>query len=351
MSMGFQRYSAVDGFRGVFALTVLLNHAFNSVTNWTNDVPFKGPHLSVVFFFMISGFVLTHAHNKEEKLSIYFVTRLLRLWPLVFISTMSMIIIYWFHKEFGGYLPQEDIFNWRLWLKNISLTHGVFFNDFYVINGPAWSISIELWASLLIPVIFVKLNVLARFVVSALIFLALAWNSGTGLGSNGFWGMYNFIYAISSMLLGSACYSFFSSRNSDFKSYKYVEVFMWVSLFTCLLGIFAQPAHSNRIDYYFILAFVPLMGVDFLRDDSFIKRLMNSSLLQFFGYISFPLYLLHFPVLITGVIYQGSESPNIAILMFVSISILVSYIYTTIVDIPLYRYLKRKIIPLMIERT
>lgn len=50
MSMGFQRYSSVDGFRGVFALTVLLNHAFNSVTNWTNDVPFKGPHLSVVFF-------------------------------------------------------------------------------------------------------------------------------------------------------------------------------------------------------------------------------------------------------------------------------------------------------------
>lgn len=341
--MNIQRFSAIDGFRGLFAFTVLLNHAFNAVSNWTNDVPFKGPHLSVVFFFMISGFVLTHAHGKEEKFSSYFITRILRLWPLVFISTTAMLCIYAFNAKTGGYLPPEDVFSVWLWIQNFSLIHGVFDSDFYVINGPAWSISIELWASLLIPLIFVKMSILVRFIVALLLFSLLAWNSETGLGSSGFYGLYNFIYAVSSMLLGSACYTLFSSKKY-FTSYKHIEIFMWVSFFVCMLGIYYQPAHSNRADYFFILSFIPLMGVDFLGERSPIKKMMSSNIFQFLGYISFPLYLLHFPLLITGIMYQGNESPYTAILMFVSISIFISYIYASLVDVRLYKYLKGKVL-------
>jgi peptidoglycan/LPS O-acetylase OafA/YrhL len=82
MTIKLRRYAALDGLRGIAALLVALLHT-----------PFQSPMcdialirnggLYVDFFFVLSGFVLTHAHvNKNDTFTSFFIKRTGRLWPL-----------------------------------------------------------------------------------------------------------------------------------------------------------------------------------------------------------------------------------------------------------------------------
>lgn len=336
------RFLALDGFRGVFSLTVLLNHAIQSVTGWHNDGPFRGPHLSVAYFFIISGFVLTHAHKKNEKFSKYVLVRLARLWPLTFFSTLLMILIY--SVRGSEFIPGDYIYDIGVLIGNFSFAHGVFPWEFPVINTPAWSIGIEFWSSLLIPLIFVKLQKHVRLISSILLFAFLAYKSDIGIAGNSLNGMYSFFIAMASMMLGSSCYSILHSDHKNIiLKFPHIEIIMWFSFVLCMVGIYAQPYGVNRLDFFYIIAFVPLLAVDYLDDTSLIKRFMQTNLIQFFGYISFPLYLLHFPIMITGVAFRGSDSPFMGVLMMSLVSIFMAYLYTALIDIRFYRMLKFRI--------
>ncbi|CNC24406.1 Acyltransferase family [Yersinia frederiksenii] len=336
--MKVSRFYAVDGLRGMFSVAVLLNHAINSVSGWKNDGPFSGPHLAVAYFFIISGFVLTHSTRNGVSIRVYFMTRLARLWPLTIISSTMMIVIFYINSINNGYVPGDYVFDVRTWIKNAMFIHGVTPLNFPIINGPAWSVSIEFWASLLVPIVFLKVGAFFRLIISIFIFIFLAITSKVGLGSNELFGMYNFVFASSCLLLGSACYTLIKSNwVSSLIKLPYKDVFLAVSLFVCIVGLYAQPAHTNRMDYFYLVSFLPLLTIDYMDDNSLIKKIIYSSPIQFFGYISFPLYLLHFPVMITGIV-EGN--PIVGIVSFVSVSVLLSYLYAAFVDVRMYQYLK-----------
>ena len=52
-----------------------------------------------------------------------------------------------------NYIKKYTIFEWGYW------------NDFYVINAPSWSISIEFWVSLLIPLVFNRLRLTIKCII------------------------------------------------------------------------------------------------------------------------------------------------------------------------------------------
>ncbi|QIX98188.1 acyltransferase [Cedecea sp. FDAARGOS_727] len=347
--MKISRFYAVDGLRGIFACAVLLNHAINSVSGWKNDGPFNGPHLAVAYFFIISGFVLTHAVRNGTTFSSYFLTRFARLWPLTAISSIAMVVIYYINSLNGGYVPGDYVFSIRTWIANLSFIHGstpIYFN---LINEPSWSVSIEFWASMLIPFLFIKISMYLRVLVSVLIFIFLAVFSGKGLGSPGLFGMYNFIFASTCLLLGSGMYSIIKMKwMENLNRLPHKNTLLVVSLIVCFIGLYAQPAHTDRMDYFYILAFLPLLTVDFTDDDSVVRRFLYSEPVQFLGFISFPLYLLHFPVMITG-IAQGD--PTIGAIKFILVSILIAYLYAAFIDVRMYKFLKRKINELILKKT
>ncbi|OON40581.1 hypothetical protein BTJ39_09275 [Izhakiella australiensis] len=339
------RFYALDGLRGIFALTVLLNHAIQSVTGWKNDGPFSGPHLSVAYFFIISGFVLTHSHGKNDGFVKYLLTRFARLWPLTFISVVAMVLTYAILNFSGdGYVPGDYVFNANLIIKNILFIHGATPFKFHLINPPTWTIGIEFWASLFIPLVFVRMDAILRLCSSIALFILLFYVSKTGmekLDSLLLFGMHNLLFAIASMMLGSSIYSVLERKSDKISNNsKHIEVFMWTSFATCMIGIYAQTSFVNRLDFFFIISFAPILMVDYLSENSFIKKFTRCEIVQFFGYISFPLYLLHFPILITGIAYRGSDNVWLGVLMMCSVSIVVAYLYTAFVDVRMYRYLK-----------
>ena len=80
-----KRFEVLDSFRGIFAICVVFFHAryLGSVTE--TDF-FRGSSTFVDFFFILSGFVLTHsyAYNENLKFKMFFISRTFRLFPLHF---------------------------------------------------------------------------------------------------------------------------------------------------------------------------------------------------------------------------------------------------------------------------
>ncbi|WCF42151.1 acyltransferase family protein [Enterobacter roggenkampii] len=346
--MEIKRFYAVDGLRGLFACAVLLNHAINAVTGWKNDGPFNGPHLAVAYFFIISGFVLTHSARNGASIPSYFLNRLARLWPLTFISSVIMVIIYYVNNLNGGYVPGDYVFSIRTWVANLAFIHGSTPLSFNLINEPSWSVSIEFWASMLIPVLFLRMGPLSRLCISILAFVYLAVVSARGLGSPELFGMYNFVFASSCLLMGSGMYSIIKLKwYESFTKLPQKNVFLAMCLFVCFAGLYAQPSHTNRMDYFYMVAFLPLLTVDYMNDESLVKRFLYSAPVQFLGFISFPLYLLHFPVMITGIV-EGD--PFMGAVKMIAVSIVLAYLYAAFIDVKMYKYLKGRISALLPDK-
>ena len=146
-----KRFYVLDSFRGLAAIFVLMYHShyLHTATQWSF---FRGSGLFVEFFFVLSGFVLTHgyAFKKELNFKNFFIARSFRIFPL----HITMLFVFLFlelgkliashyglnlnNRPFTGSMsPSEFIPNMLLlqsWLPNtITLSW----------NPTSWSISTE----------------------------------------------------------------------------------------------------------------------------------------------------------------------------------------------------------------
>src|SRR3546814_13395214 len=78
-----KRFLSLDSFRGLMALSVMVYHlrVSGSFTEW---LLFRHAEVFVSFFFVLSGFVLTHAYGSSVKFNFrkFFISRTFRLLPL-----------------------------------------------------------------------------------------------------------------------------------------------------------------------------------------------------------------------------------------------------------------------------
>lgn len=74
------RFHALDSFRGICALSVVVFHMH--IAGTFTDLPFFiNSHIFVEFFFILSGFVLTHTYGSRKNLNFknFFIARSFRL--------------------------------------------------------------------------------------------------------------------------------------------------------------------------------------------------------------------------------------------------------------------------------
>lgn len=147
--------------------------------------------------------------------------------------------------------------------------------------------------------------------------------------------------AMLSMLIGSLFFSL--SRTDYFKCLmkeKFMAYFVSAATIVSIVGIYAM--NHSRLDYFLFLVFIPMLFIDYLPDNQLIKRIFTSNLFLFLGYISFPLYLLHELVIVSGFIFDP-ENAWVSISVAAFTAIFIAYVYARFIDYPLYRALKRQI--------
>ena len=155
------RFAALDGWRGLCALLVCLYH-FNVVVMWwlRAEPLLLHSFLFVDFFFVLSGFVISHSYaariSDRQALARFMLRRFGRLWPLHLAVLTGWLVLEFAAlaaRPFVGHFSVNEPFtgpnSLPALLANLLLLQSFGLFDLLTWNGPSWSIAAEFWAYLL----------------------------------------------------------------------------------------------------------------------------------------------------------------------------------------------------------
>jgi len=288
----------LDFLRGVAAFIVALVHfSYGTIT----ISPIAGG-ICVGFFFILSGFVLSHAYKTQIQngtfgFKRYVVARIARLYPL-HILTFALIALYWIlmglGKKYGLPITVEHVWTFSTVFENITLTP-FWFQDRVSFNGPSWSIGIELWCSFYIFFLFMPGLKLAKAIVLGLVLVAFLFVESQGglLHAQQHWvaGFLekNYVTGLACFTLGWAIYGVKMVS---------VPVLAWLlASMIFVLTVFTPPLliESPFSEVGFFLAFAVVI-VLLVQAQPRNQRLIG--VMEKCGEMSYGIYLWHVPVML-----------------------------------------------------
>jgi peptidoglycan/LPS O-acetylase OafA/YrhL len=271
----------MDGLRGIAAISVVLLHLKNY-----GVYPFKHPNHAVDLFFIMSGFVIANAYeNKIRSFGfIYFIKRrLVRLYPTYALSlTITPLFTIFIFLISRGHMALTTVL--------ISVPFQLFYlptppyfvpagRSCYILNGPSWSLLWELFVNALYALTVRRLTNRILFLIillSALGLLAILL-CGTPIDTGSDWptfyiGFVRVLYGFPAGVL------IFRLRKPKF------DTPFW---FLALLS-FSTLFLPSIMSLFMILPLVVWLATGSLAD---------SPILRWLGYISYPLYAIHSPLI------------------------------------------------------
>jgi peptidoglycan/LPS O-acetylase OafA/YrhL len=278
------KFAELDALRFLFASVVMLGHlTFNGSWGLYDYIPQW--ELSVDFFFVLSGFVLTHSlQERPQSYREFAISRFARLLPLHWFSLLLLTAgLVWFgraqHLTVGGFF----------W--NFFLLHTIVFEEGNF-NWPSWSIAVEFWLNVSF---FYFVAARRMFGLALLIFVAsLALYV---LTRNGIvWWLQNSITRGALCLtLGFFCYELYGSRSfAELRIGRCVQNIGVACIAACLLFVFLTP--YSITSYFFGIALMPLLILLIAGRDNDFARVFRHKPLPYLGSLSFSIYLLHYPI-------------------------------------------------------
>ncbi len=367
------RYEILDGLRGVAAMIVVAFHLFETYSKGPVFQILNHGYLAVDFFFVLSGFVIGYAYDDRwGKMSIggFFKRRLVRLHPMVIMGTFIGALLYYF-SDCAAFPPIGQT-SWQKVIAMMLLGFTMLpatlkmdirgWGETNPLNGPAWSLQYEYIANILYA------TVIRHFSKTVLaIFLAFTAFLTLNLTMN--WDLFNVFeprnYAAYTVIGGwsispdQICigatrllYPFFAglliSRVN--KLIKVKAGFWWCSFLIAVILVMPRIGGMDRMwmngiyESIVILFLFPLI-VSMGAGSSVSGR--SVSVCKFFGEISYPLYITHYPLVYVQVAWVRNHpdaSLGTSILVSVSIytlAILLAYASLKLYDIPVREWLKR----------
>lgn len=194
-----RHYVALDGLRGVASVMVVLFHVFETFTNGDPQIQIiNHGYLAVDFFFLLSGFVIAYAYDDRwggMDLAGFLKRRLIRLQPMVIVGSVLGALLFAFQTSpVFPKMPDVSVAQvigvMLLGFVMIPLPKSADirgWDEIYPLNGPQWSLFYEYIANVLYAVAFRKLSnrALAMFVAlfaCATIYLAVFGVRGDFIG-------------------------------------------------------------------------------------------------------------------------------------------------------------------------
>ena len=346
----------LDVFRALAALSVCAVHfSYNSIFH----IYFKQA-LFVQFFFTLSGFVIyLNYHNQNfniPKIKNFMIKRFFRLYPLHLFFLFCFVLIeltrYFLLVNFG-----LESNNKPFQLNNLEnfFLHLFFFQhyaDKYAFNGPAWSISVEMFLYFTFS-IMIFLNkkyffiIPIFFIILFILFLTNTYGEGYHHGAF-FSGLYSF--SIGCVF----CYIYLKNKNF-FKS-KVYNILYFVFLFLFLAELFGYKIlfKSNYAYIYSIFFGLIIYFACFLNKKFFLYKIFFNNFFIFLGKISYSIYLGHLFIFymlnnfLRFIIKYPTET-NIDGKIFLKLSIfeanlftLLAYILTILFSSLTYKYIENR---------
>ena len=365
-------YALLDGLRGVAALLVVWYHVFEGFQfaggKPTIDFINHG-YLAVDFFFILSGFVIGYAYDdrwgKTLTLGSFFRRRLIRLHPMVvmgaFIGAVSFLL--------------TGMERWDGTHSTIALTLLAFLcsvlmlpavpgmprdvrgnGEMFPLNGPCWSLFFEYIGNVLYALFIHRLPTKALGCLSAALCCALAWFAVTdqsGYGSIGVGWTIDSVNVLGGTLRMLCPFTMGIFMSRLFSPLKNVRAAFWVCT-VVLLVLFHVPyleggspfSWNGLFESVCIILIFPLLV--WLAASGKTTDKMSSRICGFLGDISFPLYIVHYPLMYAFYLwliktrqYTLGETWPVALLVVVA-SIVLAWVCLRFYDEPVRRWLRKK---------
>jgi peptidoglycan/LPS O-acetylase OafA/YrhL len=379
------RFHHLDSLRGLAALTVVIHHFLITVPA-IHEAPapdacsplaalflysplriFWAGHEAVMFFFVLSGFVLSIPfwRRRSTPLGTYMLKRVIRLYPPYIISVIIAMIA----CALLSHGPQEGIAYWlnRAWAEPVSAKHIVqhatmigFYGN-HLFNPVLWSLVHEMRISLLFPIFFLLLRRWEHHPVRALGFFALfsvmAWGYDAykpiKLGADsldtlhylGFFGIGALLFRYRPALIT-----------------RYLLLTGWQKILLLLAGaiaytnaywlpwISAMPTYKAAPAAYFLRTlgqeWITASGVVIFLIASFgsgrLSHILDWKPIRFLGDISYSLYLVHCILLkiFLALLYGKTSLISICLLTFAT-SIVFAWLGRKFIEEPTIRLCQR----------
>lgn len=327
--------------------TSFLKHAGEPWAALTKTV-FDEGYAGVPFFFILSGFILSHTYqdslgSRWMPAHKYLLFRAARIFPLHWIVATVLIIVAYNPSQYAW----ESVVNLLLvqvWIPD---------PDHYTLNGVTWTLGVELF-------FYGTLIHLVRLSTRAIAALCLLWAVAICLGAivtirvhgtqiDG--GPILWIFLISPVtrlldfLTGVLAYRLFSisHHNPRFSS-------EGLSILMLLLAVALYSVHKPPDVLRYQIVYLPFMAFvifSFARGDGLFSSLLRHPVLVLLGDASFALYMIHQPIIqLTYRAYLDRGlgfSLALLALLLALFCIGTAVVVYRFVEHPLHRYLRRMI--------
>jgi peptidoglycan/LPS O-acetylase OafA/YrhL len=325
------RFEALDGLRGVAALTVMCGH-FGLLLGLFSS---RNGFLAVDTFFIMSGFVIAYSYGERLRHGMsawtYLYRRMVRLYPMFIVGLLlgCAVLYYGVHNRAIAYQTADILRGAALnvfyipFLNSLSFYHET--GQIFPSNPPAWSLFFEMVAS----GAFLLLCGLGRRSLTAVVVLCYVALIAAGIhfGHDRTWvevhnGYYasNFLGGLPRVGLGFSFGVLLQRLARDDIAGSHIRALIgrlpYASflLYAAVLVIFLFPSTAHGL--YPLLALATIVpAVVFIGAHVPLRRGFERNVAKFLGWISYPIYCVHYPIVRLVIFMRDSGYGSAYLLM------------------------------------
>ncbi len=294
-----RRFDLLDGLRGIAAIAVVIHHYTEH-----NDLHWlAGAWVAVDLFFILSGFVIAHSYGTKIlnglSFSTFLLVRLIRLGPLYFLGlalgaiaalveisvatapeiTDNKVLTAFLHGLI--WIPYFGSGNWPFGMESIV-------NPIFPLNDPAWSLFFEMFVNVVFFYIVVRYRIVSNLKLVAVASACFVLCTAVFRTINPGWGAENFVFGFTRVTAEFFAGALVYSTGLHLKTFRAKIIFG-----TSLAAILCFALENSKLALVNSITLIPLMVI--MLSTVQIAGWWRSAC-KLLGDLSYPLYILHFPL-------------------------------------------------------
>jgi peptidoglycan/LPS O-acetylase OafA/YrhL len=342
----------INGLRALAVLSVVAFHA---------GLPAPGGFVGVDIFFVISGFLISRIILSEREagdfsLLDFYGKRVKRILPALLLVLFATWVAGWFlfnpiqYRQLGGHLEGSSYFSLNLWLYRQATGPGAYFDwkSRLIPLLHLWSLSIEEQFYLIWPAVILILFKARRLLTPAIIMIFLASLTFGVIQTNA--NSSAIFYLLSARAWELALGALLAEREVFWKPGRpgpiVANLGAAAGIFLMLFSIFWLINENSPWPGY--LALAPTLGCALVivsPGAGISEILLGNRVAQFFGAISYPLYLWHWPLLAFAHNQIGKDLPREVVAPLLVAAVLLAWLTWRFVERPIAKaYLSRPVV-------
>jgi peptidoglycan/LPS O-acetylase OafA/YrhL len=323
----------IDGLRGVAILSVLIFHTFPSLL--------KGGFIGVDIFFVISGFLISNIifeslDKKKFSFANFYTRRIKRIFPALLLVLIFCLIFGWIVLLSDEYAQiSKHVVGGIGFVSNFILWSEAGYFDNVANTKPLqhlWSLGIEEQFYLLWPLLCWLLFKKKNFSIILISLTTLSFFANLFFTNNdNIEAFYSPLSRMWELLFGALLAYFTSIYNIYYKKIcENLTIVNFLSFVGFLFLIFGFLFINKELKFPGLIALIPVTGATMIilsgPNSIFNKIFLSNKIIVFFGLISYPLYLWHWPLLVFARIIEKETPDRFFRLAIIFVSIILSWI-------------------------